>query len=276
MNRELIARVAHEINRAYCASMGDDSQPAWDDAPEWQRASAMAGVDMHLANPDATPEQSHESWLAQKVADGWAYGEVKDAEQKQHPCCVPYAELPAEQKAKDYLFRAVVHQLKDVAEVSAPTPIVAVPATPRLHGLVAITYIGRRDQYVDRQYGTGLPFRTGQTRQLPAELARRFLRHADLFEQAQETVVEAVPVAEVSTDADDDTAVILEQVAAQQEADLRNQSQLQDLYDQVAAMDKDALAHFAMTRYQQKLDKRIAEPKLREEVISFIDRFGAV
>ena len=100
-----IAQVAHEINRAYCASQGDTSQAAWPDAPDWQRQSALAGVAMHLANPDATPEQSHESWLAQKTAEGWAYGEVKDADKKLHPCFVPYAELPSSQKAKDYLFQ---------------------------------------------------------------------------------------------------------------------------------------------------------------------------
>lgn len=124
----VIARVAHEINRAYCASLGDTSQPAWEDAPEWQQQSAIAGVEMHLANPDATPEQSHESWLAQKVAAGWVYGEVKDAEKKEHPCCRPYDELPAEQKSKDYLFRSVVHMLKDIPDemvqpdAARPTP----------------------------------------------------------------------------------------------------------------------------------------------------------
>ena len=71
---------------------------------------------MHLANPDATPEQSHESWLEQKIADGWVYGAVKDPDAKTHPCCVPYEELPVEQKAKDYLFRAVVHALKDIPD----------------------------------------------------------------------------------------------------------------------------------------------------------------
>jgi hypothetical protein len=81
----VIAKVAHAINAAFCLSLGDDSQPTWDDAPEWQQKSAIAGVEMHLAKPDATPEQSHESWLAQKVADGWVYGEVKDAEKKTHP-----------------------------------------------------------------------------------------------------------------------------------------------------------------------------------------------
>lgn len=113
MEVEKIARVCHEVNRAYCASLGDTSQPAWEDAPQWQKDSAIAGVNMHLANPDATPEDSHKSWLAQKEADGWKHGPVKDPDKKEHPCFVSYDQLPPEQRAKDYLFRGVVHALKD-------------------------------------------------------------------------------------------------------------------------------------------------------------------
>lgn len=108
-----IARVAHEVNRAYCQALGDDSQPAWNDAPEWQRTSAINGVRMHLDNPDAGPEQSHEAWLAEKQAAGWVWGEVKNPEKKEHPCMVPYSELPVEQRAKDFLIRAVVHALRN-------------------------------------------------------------------------------------------------------------------------------------------------------------------
>ncbi len=108
-----IAKVAHEVNRAYCAAFGDHSQPTWDVAPQWQRDSAIAGVMFHLANPDAGPAASHESWLREKEADGWKYGPVKDPAKKEHPCYVPYNELPVEQKAKDYLFTAVIHSLKD-------------------------------------------------------------------------------------------------------------------------------------------------------------------
>ena len=114
MNLELIAKFAHEINRAYCAALGDTSQLPWEDAPQWQRDSAFDGVLFHIANPEAGPEASHENWLATKVSDGWKYGPVKDAEKKEHPCCVPFAELPTQEKAKDYLFRAVVHLLQDV------------------------------------------------------------------------------------------------------------------------------------------------------------------
>ena len=50
------------------------------------------------------PEQIHESWLAEKIRDGWKYGPVKDPEKKEHPCLVLYGELPASQALKDSLF----------------------------------------------------------------------------------------------------------------------------------------------------------------------------
>lgn len=104
---EKIARLCHEANRAYCAALGDMSQPAWDDAPEWQRQSAETGVRFIEENPGALPSASHDSWLAEKERDGWKYGPVKDAEKKEHPCFVPYEDLPVEQKAKDYIFGAI-------------------------------------------------------------------------------------------------------------------------------------------------------------------------
>ncbi len=106
-----IAKVAHEINRSYCQALGDTSQPSWEDAPDWQRTSAINGVKFHLANPGASPSHSHDEWLKEKIDTGWKYGRVKNPELKEHPCIVPYEQLPLEQKAKDYLFRGTVHAL---------------------------------------------------------------------------------------------------------------------------------------------------------------------
>jgi hypothetical protein len=117
MNIENIAQVAHEINKTYCESIGDNSQPSWDDAPEWQRSSAITGVNFHLNNPDASPSASHDSWLKQKEEEGWKYGPIKNPDTKEHPCYVPYNELPVEQRSKDYLFKQVVHSLKSFLAV---------------------------------------------------------------------------------------------------------------------------------------------------------------
>lgn len=108
---EVIARVCHEANRAYCAAIGDKSQVPWSEAPEWQKESAINGVQFCLANPAAPPSANHDSWLEEKRRTGWKYGPVKDPGKKEHPCFVPYGELPAEQKAKDALFKAIVAAL---------------------------------------------------------------------------------------------------------------------------------------------------------------------
>lgn len=111
MTNEQIAHVCHEVNRAYCQALGDNSQKAWEDAPEWQRSSAINGVEFHRDHPEAGPEASHETWLKEKLENGWKYGEVKDPDQKTHPCITSFHNLPVSQQAKDYIFRAIVHAL---------------------------------------------------------------------------------------------------------------------------------------------------------------------
>lgn len=103
-----IASICHDANRRYCKTIGDDSQPLWEDAPEWQRQSAIKGVQFHIDNPDAGPSASHEEWLREKVATGWTWGLEKDPEAKTHPCMVPYDQLPVDQRFKDYIFCALV------------------------------------------------------------------------------------------------------------------------------------------------------------------------
>jgi hypothetical protein len=118
MNITQIAMVCHETNRAYCKTIEDYSQEPWIGAEEWQRQSAIKGVQFALANLEAPPSAQHQAWLADKVKDGWKYGPVKDAEKKEHPCVVPYGELPLEQKIKDYLFKAIVRAFAEAEGVT--------------------------------------------------------------------------------------------------------------------------------------------------------------
>lgn len=113
-----VARVCHEANRAYCILLGDFSQTRWEDAPDWQIASARAGVEFRALNPSAPPAAMHESWFAKKVADGWVYGEKKDEAAKTHPCMRPWTELPESQRRKDVLFSAVVDALTRNVDLS--------------------------------------------------------------------------------------------------------------------------------------------------------------
>lgn len=111
MTIEDIASVCHDANWRYCFTLGDNSQTCWPDSPKWQKQSAINGVKFHLANPDAGPSGSHENWMKEKLADGWKHGPVKDVDKKEHPCMVPYEQLPPEQKMKDAIFVAIVNAM---------------------------------------------------------------------------------------------------------------------------------------------------------------------
>ncbi|NOS83700.1 MAG: hypothetical protein HOP31_01040 [Ignavibacteria bacterium] len=112
MKTEEIAKVCHDANKSYCEAIGDKSQKSWDEAEDWQRESAIKGVQFKLDNPEAGNSAQHEAWLKDKDAEGWVYGPVKDPVKKEHPCMVPYDELPEEQKKKDALFLSIVNALK--------------------------------------------------------------------------------------------------------------------------------------------------------------------
>lgn len=284
MNRLAIAQFAHIINAAYCTALGDTSQPTWDDAPQWQKDSLLVGVDMHLANPDANPEQSHESWLAHKLADGWTYGPVKDVIEKKHPCCLPFDQLPLEQKVKDHLFRAVVHACKHLPDSADEQHLLAQIAQLKSHlaaantagaeslaieGL-AIEYIGHKPVYIDRLYRTGLEFARGDVKILPGVTARQFLRHADLFRKADgQQAASADP---------DETKVIAQQLAQQSREDVeaeKRERDLADLHQQISQMNMEALNDLG-SRYGLKFTPKKGLNKARAELSNTINRLGVL
>lgn len=46
-------------------------------------------------------ENVHEVWAAGRIAEGWIYGEKKDAAKKITPLLIPYEALPESEKAYD-------------------------------------------------------------------------------------------------------------------------------------------------------------------------------
>ena len=50
---------------------------------------------------EALAENVHETWAKGRMDAGWTYGLVRDDTKKQHPCLVPYGELPESEKAYD-------------------------------------------------------------------------------------------------------------------------------------------------------------------------------
>jgi hypothetical protein len=286
-----IALIAHAVNAAYSLSLGDTSHKPWDEAPESQKESSIAGVEYLLANPEAGPEACHESWMAKKLEEGWTLGEVKDEDAKTHPCLIPFEELPEEQQAKDYIFHAVVHavaglkgeyvtveeagqRVKDaVAEVAAvaskidtvkaesPQPAEGQQAAVGL--TVQVEYIGPRENYRDPLYETGIWVK-GQKKNVPVPTAMNMLRHPDVFKQAAKVDVPTTPVETV-------------QVPQQPKEDGKRseEERMQDFRDQVSRMDLDQVKQFVKTNFNGKtLHHNIGLEKARVEAVKLIDQFG--
>lgn len=283
-----IAMMCHAINAAYCQSLGDESQANWDDTPEAHKQSLIAGVEMHLANPNATPEQSHESWYKQKEAEGWTYGGVKDLDKKEHPCFLPYEDLPAEQKAKDYLFRATVHlvkglpdpedylaladevkNLREKLQTVAPT-IIATPVPTLGQAGIAIQYVGRKDQFIDRLYGSNLVFARGQVRTVPSNLAGSLLKHPEF--QCYEQLAD-----DDTNHQNDDTSEILDAAKKQQDKEDDQETIVLDEIETISRItDKQSLIKYAKSKYDQDLKVSSSVKTLQGQVVEMIKQFGVV
>lgn len=55
-------------------------------------------------------ENVHEVWAASRMSEGWTYGQERNDELKQHPCLIPYDELP--ETEKDYDRNTAIQTLK--------------------------------------------------------------------------------------------------------------------------------------------------------------------
>jgi hypothetical protein len=54
-----------------------------------------------LALTEILARHVHNTWVRVRGGEGWTYGPFRDDERKQHPCLVPYDELPEEEKDCD-------------------------------------------------------------------------------------------------------------------------------------------------------------------------------
>ena len=46
-------------------------------------------------------KNTHEVWSANRIRDGWTYGEERNDAEKHHPCLIPYEELSETEKNYD-------------------------------------------------------------------------------------------------------------------------------------------------------------------------------
>jgi len=119
---------------------------------------------------------------------------------------------------------------------------------------VAVKYVGKRATYTEGTYGSRIVFAQGQTVLVPADLAAKLLRHPDVYQTGENAQAVAVEVPEGKDD--------------------EQQTETQNVRDQIAIMDKNALESFAKTTFRIDLDKRKGINALREQVTGLVDQYG--
>ena len=110
---EQIALVCHESFRAWCSTLGDTTNPPWQQVEGWRRTFAIDGVRRVLDG--ATAADIHDSWMRYKTAEGWnktakgwTLGGQKAPELKQTPNLVPYDQIHnSDEMKKSALFASV-------------------------------------------------------------------------------------------------------------------------------------------------------------------------
>jgi len=65
------------------------------DTSQVRLGAALTELTEHLA------ENTHEIWAQQRLSEGWRFGHARDDISKEHPCLVPYSELPENEKEYD-------------------------------------------------------------------------------------------------------------------------------------------------------------------------------
>lgn len=116
-----LMRLLHSVNKAICDSLGDYSQPTWDDISssvmitsssyqdhQGNVKSIYNSIEFIKSNPDCDAGAFHQNWCDFMQSRGWKYGPVKDSEKKEHPCLVQFKDLPQEQITKDAVFMTIV------------------------------------------------------------------------------------------------------------------------------------------------------------------------
>ena len=54
-----------------------------------------------LALGELLARNTHDVWAKERMDQGWTYGEARNDEKKEHPCLIPYEDLPESEKAYD-------------------------------------------------------------------------------------------------------------------------------------------------------------------------------
>lgn len=92
-------------------------------------------------NPDITPKETHEAWVARRQADGWVLGGSFDPEAQVHPHMLPFDELPVAVQAAEFAGVTAMREALPYARVNRLPPDLEFDVMKRVAVANANTYL---------------------------------------------------------------------------------------------------------------------------------------
>lgn len=239
------------------AALSKDGVQAFELLTESQQKGLTDGIDMLIADSDATHEARHAAWMDDMLANGWIYGEADDAENKVSARLVPFEHLPESEQTKEKVLHAIVRAMStgEMGDLTITAPVQEASQAPvlvPLIGQVAVKYIGKREEHEDNLYGTGLKFAPNEVHNVNKDAAAKMLLHADVYELAKE-VPGSQPAAPANNQNPDKQAVPL---------------------PNLDGMDKQGLITFAQQHFGQVLPANMKEVNMRSKILSLVQSQG--
>ena len=122
-----LGRIMHAMRREIALTFPEENvsvPPAWDDpaCTEEMKASSERSALAMLVSPDLSAEEEHDRWWAERKAQGWTYGPIRDNAKKKHPSMKPFKELPLGEQLKDLARIAMVKELRRLVDLSGLVP----------------------------------------------------------------------------------------------------------------------------------------------------------
>lgn len=118
--------------------------------------------------------------------------------------------------------------------------------------MVPIKCVSPRPNHTDLIYKTG-DWKEGETKNIDKELARKLLRHADVYVK--------------STDKPASKAVVIPEKMPEPD-------KMQETYDLIATMEKNAIQSFVKNNFSRDVDLRQSVSNLRAYAIQLTDQYG--
>jgi hypothetical protein len=124
--------------------------------------------------------------------------------------------------------------------------------------MIQINYIGNKPEHKDSMYGTNAIFKKGETKLVPDDVAKKMLRHIDVYALGEESKLSKLDNVEAKAIEEYD----FDKVMAEK--------------DLVNVMPRESLEAYAEAHYQLTYPPKTKTSEIKKDIFSKLDTLGAI